>query len=179
LVRNGYTEVATAEEIGLETRVYEDFFGIVSLTVFETWPQLVEMWHDAQGYLVDLMSGAMPRADPKAWEGYLVLLTPDDPSAEEELEAVDAIRRNTRRVRKIIGTGGELQTLPDVEQILLPLLPLTVAGAGTGPPSALSRLPEILESAGINRETTEALLAAYASNDSLLDRLHQRTVAES
>src|SRR5438128_12448349 len=57
-------------------RVFEDAYGIVAVVVHETWQDLVSHWIDAQAALVNLISARIGQSEPKAWEGYLVLLTP-------------------------------------------------------------------------------------------------------
>ena len=63
-------------------------------------------WLQAQAALVDLISAFFHRSDAKAWEGYLVLLTPSVLPHDAALEVTE-IRRNTTHVRKLVATGDE------------------------------------------------------------------------
>src|SRR5215218_5238648 len=54
----------------------EDKYGVVAVVVYDTWSELVASWAPAQASIVDALSLAYTRLDRKAWDGYLVLLTP-------------------------------------------------------------------------------------------------------
>src|SRR5437016_5737672 len=109
-------------------RFYEDAFGIVEVVVFDTWESLRSEWANAQASLVELISRFVQTGEAKAWEGYLVLFTPAVVPSEQRDKA-DGIRYNTNRVRKLLATGENLQTITDVERTLVPLLPLTSSTA--------------------------------------------------
>src|SRR5262245_9717115 len=103
LGRGGYTTVADAlsqNESSALTRVFEDPFGFVAIVVYETWSDLSKKWPDAQAALVSLMSSRLDMNSAKVWEGYLVLLTPDPHPSAESIH-LEAINRNTSRLRKI------------------------------------------------------------------------------
>jgi len=176
LISNNYVEVVTPEnQIG--SRVFEDAFGIVAVNIYETWNQLSRKWHFAQGDFVDLISGHLRRGEPKAWEGYLVLLTPGLVGEGEMLEITE-IRNDTTRVRKIVASGDDLTTLEDVQTALLPLLPLPIDESVSADDSnLLALLPDLLEASGIQHGLTEAALDAFAANESILERLHSVRLA--
>jgi hypothetical protein len=178
LVSNNYAEVTTpGNRIG-SARVFEDAFGVVAVNVYETWTQLSQKWHIAQGEFVDLISDHMRRGEPKAWEGYLVLLTPGLVGEDEMLEITE-IRNDTSRVRKIVASGDGLTTLEDVQSALLPLLPLPVnESVSAADSNLLALLPDLLESSGIQPRLTRAALDAFASNESILERLHSVRTAQ-
>jgi hypothetical protein len=75
----GYKRVAQ-DRVGSwsipDVRVYEDAYNVAAILVFRTWSELVSRWTDAQGALVDLISNYIAAGESKAWDGYLVLLTP-------------------------------------------------------------------------------------------------------
>lgn len=168
-----YEEVLTSDSWRELSRVFEDYYGIAYVVVYDTWNELHDKWHRAQGELVDLLSRTFLRPEPKSWEGYLVLLTPGRPPTSRRHE-VTSLRYNTKRVRKIVATGDELQTLGDVETALLPLIPLTVGRATTSGTSLLERLPELLENEGVSRDVTRVAVQAFLNNDSIVDKLHER-----
>jgi hypothetical protein len=153
-------------------RVYEDPYSIAAVAVFETWEALQEQWLALQSALAGLIAENLAKAEPKAWEGYLVLLTPSIVPSEFQGEATD-IRRNTQHLRKLLGTGDEMTTLSDVDRVLLPLLPLPAAEGPEASASALALLPSILSERGINRAAVETVVQAFTSQQPLLERLHE------
>ena len=124
--------------------VGEDAFGVVLVVAYDRWSALRDGWTDAQGLLVKMLTEKLALGNPKAWEGYLVLLLLTQ-SGDERME--DEIRYDTSRVRKIIGTGESVKYLDDVTDVLMPLLPLSsgeVEGAEdfaicVGPPTSDAR----------------------------------------
>ena len=143
LLGGGYVEATLDTSHGAgNQRVFEDAYGIVALTVFETWSQLKANWHIEQGALVDLMADNVRRGEPKAWEGYLVLLTPGLLAPDDQVVLND-LRNDTNRVRKIIATGDELEELSQVGDALLPLLPLKVDVSAPSRGTLLDRLPSV------------------------------------
>jgi hypothetical protein len=173
LTANGYVEVSSPVESSTtpSPRLYEDAYGIVAIYAFDTWYQLREQWHVAQGQLVDLISVSLRRAEPKAWEGYLVLLTPGRVPLEDAT-ALNAIRGDISRVRKLVATGNDLVALDDVRTALLPLLPLSVDVPASGQAGLLDLLPDLLGHDGIPRNVTNAVIDAFTANESVLERLH-------
>ena len=170
----GYSVVHTTDEDGWPTehvRVFEDPFSVVAICVFDTWSELVETWPDAQAAFVQLLSAHLTTVDPKAWDGYLVLLT--SASREEDEEQIEIIRYDTGRVRKLVSTAPELQTLDDVERALLPLLPLVVDLDLEPGPSALELLGETLEQSGIDPELVAGLFEAFAEQRPLIEKLYE------
>ncbi len=153
------------------TRVFEDRYGIVAVCIFDSWGSLLQEWPDAQGQLVELMSQKLLRQEPKVWEGYLVLMTPDfmpvgDPTI------IDRIRADTNRVRKLVAAGDELGTLEDIQTFLLPLVPLEMDESPSGQGNLLDSLPELLHEQGVTAHVTEIVLEAFAANESIFQRLH-------
>lgn len=153
-------------------RFYEDPFGVVSVVVYETWAELADSWSEDQGRLVDLMSRYMSRSDAKAWDGYLVLLCPGSPPAQEAL-GVERIRTDVTRVRKLVAVGEELESLSDLERLILPLLPLEPEGGLEAVDSTLDLLPGLLEKHGIGEGEVQALLAAFREQQPLVEAIHE------
>jgi hypothetical protein len=152
-------------------RVFEDAYGIVAIVVYETWQDLLSNWIDAQAALVDLISARVGRSKPKAWEGYLVLLSPSVMESGSE-SAAQSIRYDTSRVRKLIASGDEISGLGDVERVLLPVLPIKSGVAPDSEASVLDVLPEILVKKGIPSEAARSLIRAFSNQESLMDSLH-------
>ncbi len=171
LMNGGYESVPLEDGGFTSARVFEDPYGIVAVNVFDTWESLSDGWHLAQGSLVDLISNHLTRPEPKSWEGYLVLLTPA-PVPEPERSHVADLRYDTNRLRKLVATGEDLQTLDDVREALLPLLPLEVEPPGVTRSGLLDRLPNLLASEGIPAEITRAVVEAFVDNGSIMERLH-------
>ena len=79
LVSSGYRrlpETLETEE-ALDGRAYEDVYGLVLVSVFDFVQNLMDNWHESQGSLVSLMTRFISAQEAKAWDGYLVLLTPE------------------------------------------------------------------------------------------------------
>jgi hypothetical protein len=93
--------------------------------------------------------------------------------APSETEAIEAVRYNTTRLRKLVGTGDELKLPTDVERVLRPLLPLRRERANLGQESALDLLPRLLAAANISEEVTRLLVDAFQQQSPLLEQLHQ------
>lgn len=169
----GYTRVddANLKDWPANSRAFEDAYAIVALFVYETWQDLNGAWPDAQACLVDLISKTLTRAEPKAWEGYLVLLTaalPDTTAYGRRSE----IRYDTSRVRKLVATGAELRTISDVERALLPLLPVSSPTTTTVEQSVLQLLPSLLAGQKIEEGATRAVVDAFLEQEPVMDKLH-------
>lgn len=153
------------------SRVFEDRYGIVAVCVFDSWGSLVRDWPVAQGQLVALMSETLRRPEPKAWEGYLVVMTSGlMPVGDRTL--INRMRADTNRVRKLVAAGDELGTLADIRTFLLPLVPLEMDEALSGQGDLLESLPELLQEHGVMPQVTEIVLQAFAANESIFQRLH-------
>jgi len=179
LARGGYVrllEEEASEGWSPGSRLFEDSYGVAAVIVYDSWSEVANVWAEDQERLVAMMSRHMRDTDPKSSDGYLVLLTPGVlPSQDDELLAT-TIRYNTSRVRKLLATGEDLQTLGQVEHVLRPLLPLDEADATTERESILSVLPDLLTSRGIERPVAEAVLRAYVNQESLMEALAETEV---
>jgi len=175
LEAGGYSRVSDDKLGGRATadaRLYEDPYSVVSLIVYEAWSELASSWTEAQAELVELMSAYMTSADPKSWEGYLVLLTPGSASGDE-VQSLSSIRYDISRVRKLVATGDELKQISDVHRTLLPLLPLEAAPTGDGDGSVLDLLPSLLASQGIDAGAVKSIIDAFAAQQPLVESLHE------
>ena len=173
LTRNGYQQVATRFRgfEGSTARIFEDEFAIVGLVVFETVSELLRSWTDLQGSLVQVISQYVGIDESKAWDGYLVLLSPSTSTVDGD--QLEAIRYDTTRVRKIVSTGREMNSTQDVERVLSGLVPLTTTGARSGmASSALDVLPAILENKGIPAGATKLVIDAFRDHAPMLEHLH-------
>ncbi len=166
----GFTEVLEEEDAaGTSVRVFEDAVSIVATCGYSSWGALEERWTAAQGLLVELMTSYLGRGEPKSWEGYLFLMTPDD-AADDQL-GLDQIRRDTSRVRKLVATKSELGSLAAVGDALLPVLPLELDALAGDVEDILDRLPRLLQDEGVAIETGTAVVDAFKSNRSPMDAL--------
>jgi hypothetical protein len=153
-------------------RLFENEYNVVGIAVFDTCGELLGTWPDLQGSLVDVISRHIGHEESKSWDGYLVLLSPG--LAPSEGAAIEAVRYNTTRLRKLVATGDDLRSPTDVERILRPLLPLGQEQANLSQGSALDLLPRLLADQGIPNETTQLLVDAFREQSPLLERLHQQ-----
>lgn len=167
LTRAGF-QVGPELGLGVEEqlRCFEDDVSIVGVAQFRSWSTLRANWLDAQSVLVDLLSERLERSDPKAWEGYLVLLTLDRPMNSAE---VDEIRRDTTRLRKIVATGEDLTSVSQVDDALLPVLPLTGGVLRHDAGSILDRLPGLLAEKGIDEGLTLRVGEAFDNDRPLME----------
>ena len=172
LSSNGYREVAAPSTWPSDSRLYEDEYGIVALHVFDTWQALHAGWHLAQGELVELLSARLARPDPKAWEGYLLLFTIGSVPLEARRDVSD-LRYNTNRLRKLVATGDDLETVADVQTALLPLLPLELDTPSSSGSGLLARLPELLAAEGVEERVSRAAVSAFLHNESITEAIHQ------
>jgi hypothetical protein len=154
------------------SRLFEDEYSVVGVAIFETCRELLQTWPDVQAVLIDVMSRHVGSQESKSWDGYLVLLTPG--LAPSESEAIEAVRYNTTRLRKLVATGDDLKLSTDVERVLRPLLPLRPERAELGQESALDLLPKLLAAQQIPEEVTRALVDAFRQQSPLLEQLHQQ-----
>lgn len=150
-------------------QIFEDPYGIVATALYSDWPQLHQFWPDAQGELVEILSEALDRSEPKAWEGYLVLVTPEVVTTEDA-RALAVIKKDINRLRKLVVTGEDLDSLSSLNRALLPVLPLEIGDAGASASGLLDALPNLLaESSGIPSSTTYALIEAFLENEPLME----------
>jgi len=119
-----------------------------------------------------VISRYIGKEESKSWDGYLVLLSPG--IAPSERSAIDDIRYNTTRLRKLIATADDLENSTDVERILRPLLPLPQGQANLGPESSLDLLPRLLAPLDISEDVTQVLIDAFREQSPLLERLHRQ-----
>lgn len=162
------TDSRAKASIGELCFVAEDPFGVVLLVTYETWSSLLDGWQAAQGELVRLLNEKLTQSNPKAWEGYLALLTPS-PSGDERAE--DEIRYDTLRVRKIVGTGESIHFIGDLTNVLMPLLPLSVGdvGATEGATSVVDRLADMLIERGVKPSVAHAVVEGFKKDEPLLE----------
>jgi hypothetical protein len=172
LTSGGYSTAVPEPDDALpeKSALAEDPFGIALVAVYETWSELVESWADAQGYLVRRISDSLSSTNPKAWDGYLLLVTPTYCESER---AEDAIRYDTSRVRKFVGTGDTIRSLADLDAVLLPLLPLNDSDFGNNSDKPLrERLYAMLCAQNVQPPIAESVLASFEQRDaSVLEKL--------
>ena len=92
LETEGYQAISPPDSWSASTRLFEDPFGIIAIHVYETWERLITDWPRAQGSLVDLISKHVQRAEPKSWEGYLVLFTVGQVFEKDNQQLADHIK---------------------------------------------------------------------------------------
>ena len=153
-----------------EARVYEDAYSVACIAVYETWAALSSLWLDDQANLVELISKYFARTEAKAWDGYLVLLTPSIVPTYERQKAIE-IQRNTLHVRKLFAAGDELETVGAVRRTLLPLLPFDIQETHR-PSNVLHSLPPLLASHGVDEEASKAAITAFLEQRPIIEAIH-------
>jgi hypothetical protein len=163
---------AKAPEWSTQTsRVFEDRYNVVGLVVFPTCNELLSSWLKLQESLVQLISRHVMATEGKAWDGYLVLLTPA--TAPSERLKVDSIRHDTARLRKLVATGEELESDSEVERVLRPLLPMYPVNGVVEADSILSLLPSLLAEHGISTNVTDELVTSFRARTPLMEGIHR------
>jgi hypothetical protein len=152
------------------TRLFEDLYALVGVMIFETWHELESSWPEAQGTFVDLISNYVTASDAKAWDAYIVLMTPAPMSRETNSQAAD-IRYDTSRVRKLVASGDELKSLGDVGRVLLPLLPLESGVEVQEREFILEQLPNLLSREGVPEGAVRAIVDAFVQQRALMECL--------
>lgn len=153
------------------SRLLEDSYCVVGIRVYPSWQELVDRWPEAQGQLIETMSSHLLKTEAKLWDGYLVLITPGVPTKKDE-RSVENIRYDTNRLRKLVITGDDLESVSDVKRALLPLLPLDLEEAKRTVTSSLERLPEMISGPGLPKGAVIAVVDAFLAQEPVLDRLH-------
>ena len=154
------------------SRLFEDPYNIVGVVVYPTWAELMRGWSRAQGSLVSTISSHLTGSEAKAWDGYLVLLTPS--SAPKDGLEIESIRSDMQRLRKLVATGDDLVTPQDFGRVLSALLPLNDLAPAAPQPTVLDLLPRLLATHGIDEATTETIVKAFQDHAPLLERLHTK-----
>jgi hypothetical protein len=165
--------------------VYEDPLAVIGYAVFESVGRLRSDWITAQEQLAKTISGALHNMGSKAWDGYLILATPERASSQDAA-ALTAIRSNTRRLRKFVITGSELGDEPlDVELIrssvhraLAPLRPLSIPQS-VGAIDPLAGLPARVVVHGLSSAELDAVVSAYVEGKPMIQALHRRLQGRS
>ena len=151
-------------------RVYEDAYSIVCVAVYETWADLSSRWLEDQASLVDLISKHFSRTEAKAWDGYLVLLTPSVVPASDRMNAIN-IQRNTLHLRKLFADGDELRSVDAVRRTLLPLLPLEEHD-GLETRNVFDTLPSLLASRGVDEAVAKVAIEAFRDQKPIVAEIH-------
>ena len=166
-------DLNTVESWGnANSRLLEDAYCVVGITVYATWEELVAGWPDAQSHLIITMSDYLKNVEAKLWDGYLVLMTPGVPSGSDR-DQLEKIRYDTNRLRKLVITGDDVNTVSDVQQALLSLLPIEPEEAHDFEASTLEMLPDLIGGPDIPAASVVTVVDAFIAQEPILDRLHR------
>lgn len=159
--------------------LFEDPLTVVGYVVYQSVGELLSSWMDAQ----DQMATAIGRSEfdlgAKAWDGYLILATPERAASDQSVE-LTAIRSNTRRLRKLLILGEDVQMIGDrslatgVARSLASLAPLELP-FGTGIADPLASLGSRVQVPGLSAADVDAVVGAYRESRPLIQVLHDRT----
>jgi len=177
---HGFIEGKTVQLSGIDPgshRLFEDSYSVVAVVAFSNWHDLVRSWSDAQTAFVELISDNVSSEESKSWDGYLVLLT-SSVVPEGDHALIDRIRYDTTRVRKLISTGEQLREVSDIEDALLPLLPLFDVPVfdvpeALSPEAVLNRLPTLLKGPELSEDVIKAVVDAFLAHEPLIESLHK------
>jgi hypothetical protein len=104
-------------------------------------------------------------------------MTPSAIPHDALLDAL-AIRSNITHTRKLLITGDDLRSVADIQRGLLPLLPLNIDARVDATSSALELLPDLLARHGVRRDAVEAVIGAFAEQQSPAEQLHRLLIGE-
>ena len=159
--------------------MFEDPLTVVGYAVYETTDELARSWLNAQDQMASTISRSDFNLGAKAWDGYLILATGQRSTPEQSVQFT-SIRTNTKRLRKILILGEDLDLRSGQQSIelaiarcLAPLAPLEL-GAGAGASDPLAGLSVRLEVPGLNRADIDAVVDAYRESRPLIQVLHER-----
>jgi hypothetical protein len=156
-------------------RLFEDRYSVVGICAWEDWKGLRSEWPRAQGWLVEIISERIDRSEAKAWDGYIVLLTPAR-VPQEDRATLDAIRYDTTRLRKLVGV--DLSSEAAVKRVLSPLLPLDPQLLRTAGSSLGDLLLEMIKPEVAPPDTVQALVDAFKDGRPLVDSIHRALHSE-
>jgi hypothetical protein len=159
--------------------MFEDPLTVVGYAVYESTDDIVRLWLEAQ----DQMAKAISRSDfdlgAKAWDGYLILATPQRSTPEQSVQ-LTSIRSNTRRLRKLLVLGEDIEPRPGqksvesaISRCLAALAPLEL-GSAAGAADPLASLSARLEIPGLDRSDIDSVVDAYRDSRPLIQVLHER-----
>lgn len=160
-----------------EALLAEDEFGIVFVVATETVHDILNRWSDYQAQLVDYLDQKLTKINPKAWDVYMVLLTPSVASHDANAP-LERIQLDTSEIRKLVVTGDALTTVSDVARALLPVLPLQDMTEKRSDGDLLENLPKILAEHGADSDAVKALVSAFKKQEPLMQALHDHLVRD-
>lgn len=169
----GFTQATEAVRATNETelgRLFEDEYSVVGVCAWENWDSLRSQWAGAQAWLVEVITARLDRSDAKAWDGYLVLLTPGRVPNEERAK-LEAIRYDTTRVRKLVGV--DLKSEAAVKRALAPLMPLDLSLSSAPGSELRDLLIELVPPDVAAHAVVEALAEAFSDGRPLVDSIHR------
>lgn len=171
LASNGFTEVTLYRLQGIDSSnqcIFEDSYSLVAIVAFELWSNLIDEWHKAQTSFVELTSNHISEKEKKIWDCYLVLWTPDMAPMDQG-DKKKTIRYDTGRVRKLIASGEDIREIADVKIALLPLLPIGENFCRSSEASVLDRIPDLLKSDELTKETIKLVIDAFEKQEPLFE----------
>lgn len=155
---------------GSNSILAEDKYNILAILTFDTWSDLVNQWAEAQATLVSLLEKRLARSSPKFYDAYLVLLCSGTPETAEEIEAIE---RDTSRVRKIVATNEKLRSTADLARILNIFLPLNSNQLLAETPDILNKLPDLMD-VNVDQELIKIAISAFKNLSPPLTALHKK-----
>lgn len=119
LEKNGYgTSLVNPKD---EIFYFEDISLMGFVSIHSTIDSIIKNWENIQDNFLKTNAVNFNNATEKAWNIYSIFLTTEDLQADE-FGGFAKIEENFRGTRKIVGYN--IKTLKDLEQFLLPILPI-------------------------------------------------------
>jgi hypothetical protein len=154
--------------------IFEDPLTVVGYVVYESVGEMLDSWLDAQDQMARAIGQSKFDLGAKAWDGYLILATPERATSDQSVE-LTAIRTNTRRLRKLLILGDEGQSQSYlVSRSLAALAPLDLP-INAGMTDPLAGLPSRIQVPGLLEDDIQEVVNAYRESRPLIQVLHERT----
>lgn len=160
------------------TGMFEDALTVVGYAIYDTVDELLRSWMDAQDQMARVISHSDFDFGAKAWDGYLILATTQRSTPDQSVD-VTSVRTNTKRLRKILVLGEDLDLRLGSQSVdlalarcLAALAPLQL-GAGSGASDPLTGLGERLDVPGLDSSDIDAVVSAYRENRPVIQVLHE------
>lgn len=183
LSRNGASAISNLSGATQLAGVYEDVYSFIGVAWFSSVQEMAARWASVQEELWRVAALAPGRLGVKAWDGYLVLITPEAIPTSLASE-ISSIRSDTRRLRKIVLTGDDIDegspvsVAASVRRALTPILPIMIGPTATIL-DPVATLPARLAPTGIGLPILEEVVAAYRRGEPMVQALHRALMRES
>ncbi len=111
--------VRELENFGLPVLMFENDSVLGFVLVFQNASTLISSWQEVSGRVIESVQLSLRRASDKAWNAYLVMLTPEKENYGLQV-TLATIEENLIGTRKIVRSG--VSKAEDIDLAMLPLV---------------------------------------------------------